>query len=1111
MSRITRVVLICVSLFLVGLLGAASLQARPRAQLPHPPREGELPHLQQFPTDTDREVANLSATSITANYGSWSKITFQSYRDGNWEIYIANGDGTGQMRLTANSASDTYPRLNRGGTRIVFDSNRTGAYQIYTMNPDGSGLSQLTTSAGNNFDPVWSPDGSQIAFESFRDGQAEVYVMNANGTGLIRLTNHPAFDGHPVWSPDGSKIAFTSDRGTPANTGNRVWVMNADGSSPQQLTTQYYCQGPNWSPDGARIAFDADATNDGSQEIWLMNANGSGQTQVYDPPNESPQGYPGLTDAWIRGWSPDGSFVTYTRLTWIYYQGAWYWYTGYLEALDLTTSNGFRLVSTQGDDWYPDWQTLDTSAPYSAVQSVPEYSRSGGTNIKWSGQDVGLAGIKNYDIQYRLGSGGTWMDWLTTASTSSLYTGTPGTTVFFRSRARDNANNLEAWPTMVSGDASTTLYTWQLAGHVTDNRGVSLPQVAIPLTPTSVNTINTDLQGRYSGYLSASGAHVLAANHLGYASVQSTFDASADQLLSFYLPPQDDVIQNGSFEAEAQQLVGWTASGSITPMIITTSHQLGTQAASLAFTCPAPYPCLGDPETVSADSGGSSSYPDLVVDITGTVHLVRNQGQKVYYWYRLPQGSWIGPQLIADNTGYSYLSAPRLAVDTQGGLHVVWNGPAGLYYSEKPPSGNWTVPTVLTSSGQAPAIAVDSHDGLHIVYQGDQTYYLERLPSGVWITPIAVAGAYGWSGIAVGPDDTVHFIWQQISDGVYYRARLSNGVWTTPQKLFSGFGYSYDPLLIAVDGMGQVYTFWTWAYDGYFAMRNLQGVWSAPQSVPKSRGWGDMAVDQRGLVHLLSTSGLVNEEGVYYRQRSVEGQWAAPVKLSDHYNYYAFAITVDRADMMHMIWETTYQSTRRSVEASSASINQSVTISPDMYHPTLAAMYQLNAAPAMFGQALAIDVTDEITTTRLASFAHNSRWTPLWLDLQPWAGHTITLTLTLLQTANNGYPTLLLDDVTLGEWRTPVPLTISPNHLEAWSTTVVTITGDNFIATPQVRLGNLPVIDVQWIDSRTLTITTPALPPGFYDLLVTNPDNQANGVAYALVVGKQTFLPIITK
>ena len=54
-----------------------------------------------------------------------------------------------------------------------------------------------------------------------------------------------------------------------------------------------------------------------------------------------------------------------------------YWSTGYLDAWDPTTSNTFRLVSTQGDDWYPNWETMDTSAPYSLMQPLPQYSRAG--------------------------------------------------------------------------------------------------------------------------------------------------------------------------------------------------------------------------------------------------------------------------------------------------------------------------------------------------------------------------------------------------------------------------------------------------------------------------------------------------------------------------------------------------------------------------------------------------------------------------------------------------------------------------------------------------------------------------------------------------------------
>src|SRR5581483_4213871 len=57
--------------------------------------------------------------------------------------------------------------------KIAFTSDRDGRYQLYVMNADGTGQSRLTTDAGNDAGPAWSPDGTKIAFTSNRDGNAE--------------------------------------------------------------------------------------------------------------------------------------------------------------------------------------------------------------------------------------------------------------------------------------------------------------------------------------------------------------------------------------------------------------------------------------------------------------------------------------------------------------------------------------------------------------------------------------------------------------------------------------------------------------------------------------------------------------------------------------------------------------------------------------------------------------------------------------------------------------------------------------------------------------------------------------------------------------------------
>jgi hypothetical protein len=56
-------------------------------------------------------------------------------------------------------------------TRIAFQSIRDGNYEIYVMNPDGSEQINLTNHPANDVRPSISPNGKKILFNSFRDRQ----------------------------------------------------------------------------------------------------------------------------------------------------------------------------------------------------------------------------------------------------------------------------------------------------------------------------------------------------------------------------------------------------------------------------------------------------------------------------------------------------------------------------------------------------------------------------------------------------------------------------------------------------------------------------------------------------------------------------------------------------------------------------------------------------------------------------------------------------------------------------------------------------------------------------------------------------------------------------
>jgi Tol biopolymer transport system component len=221
------------------------------------------------------------------------KIAFNSNRDGNYEIYVMNADGSDLTRVTDHPAADMSPAWSPNGQQIAFESERDSNWEVYIMNADGSNLRRLTDHPAIDWCPSWSSDGQHIAFVSFRDGNQEIYVMNADGSGLARLTNHPAMDRNPNWSPDGKQIAFDSSR-----DGNccEIYVMNADGSGLARLTDGVL---PAWSPDGRQIAFTSNRS--GNEEIYLMNTDGSGLIRLTDHPANDFDGT----------WSPNGKQIAF--------------------------------------------------------------------------------------------------------------------------------------------------------------------------------------------------------------------------------------------------------------------------------------------------------------------------------------------------------------------------------------------------------------------------------------------------------------------------------------------------------------------------------------------------------------------------------------------------------------------------------------------------------------------------------------------------------------------------------------------------------------------------------------------------------------------------------
>jgi TolB protein len=252
-------------------------------------------------------IAVLACVAIGAGCGGGGEprglIAFTSDRDGDWEIFEMNADGTEVRQLTDNDYTDIEPawapyKNRQAGSRIAFTSDRDGdgdgeIFSWFIEHPEfSSRFWRVTDNDDSDSSAAWSPDGDRIAFESDR----EIFVIYAGGSEVRQLTDNDAWDGYPAWSPDGKRIAFTSGR----DGDLELFEMNADGSEVRQLTDNDADDACGvWSPDGKHIAFTSD--RDGDFEIFVMKADG---TQVRQLTNNDDFDACGV-------WSPDGKHIAF--------------------------------------------------------------------------------------------------------------------------------------------------------------------------------------------------------------------------------------------------------------------------------------------------------------------------------------------------------------------------------------------------------------------------------------------------------------------------------------------------------------------------------------------------------------------------------------------------------------------------------------------------------------------------------------------------------------------------------------------------------------------------------------------------------------------------------
>jgi TolB protein len=275
----------------------------------------------------DRDAGAPAATtrplpaSLAAANG-WLAYQSGSSRGGGGVFLVrANGSDDHEI-LTDLPSQHLHPDFSRDGKRLAYDSEAN----VYVAGADGTDprlIANCDPNAGcmQHWEPAWSPDGKRLAISTAagmgdppkRFGIAIVDLATQTVRPVVDHASRAGQDHFPRWSPDGRKLVFWRGREHPGGAQAAVFVVNADGTGPRQLTPWKLLGGdPDWSPDGSLIVFNTrplvDFPDAGQSELCTIRPDGTGLRRLTAYGPNGPR-------ATQPRWTPDGKAILYTRTT----------------------------------------------------------------------------------------------------------------------------------------------------------------------------------------------------------------------------------------------------------------------------------------------------------------------------------------------------------------------------------------------------------------------------------------------------------------------------------------------------------------------------------------------------------------------------------------------------------------------------------------------------------------------------------------------------------------------------------------------------------------------------------------------------------------------------
>jgi TolB protein len=224
-----------------------------------------------------RLVTDPATTSLNPVWSpDGTQIAFTSIRSGVWGIYLVDADCQTDCEAHVHPLRERFPpglgaigRLvwSPDGRYLAMTISSPEAANIYIVNAQNGDLTSLDTVLLDNR-LAWSADSRHILYSAITTRSQEITAVNIEDRRHTNLSQFSGYDGAPVWSANNDQVLFESRR----DGATQIFRMNADGSSPQQLTVDGPNLRPMASPNGRWIAFES--FRDGNANIYMIDTDG---------------------------------------------------------------------------------------------------------------------------------------------------------------------------------------------------------------------------------------------------------------------------------------------------------------------------------------------------------------------------------------------------------------------------------------------------------------------------------------------------------------------------------------------------------------------------------------------------------------------------------------------------------------------------------------------------------------------------------------------------------------------------------------------------------------------------------------------------------------------